>query len=904
VPGPRTVHLVPHTHWDREWYLPFQSFRLRLVGLIDRVLAAMEADPRWVFTLDGQLATVDDYLEVRPEAEERIRALVRAGRLAVGPWHVLMDEFLVSGESIIRNLELGLARAEELGGALLVGYLPDQFGHVAQMPQILRRAGIEDAVVWRGVPAAIDRHAFRWVAPDGSEVRAEYLPHGYSNAAHLLDVPDRLSAKVDLLHKTMAPFFGDDEVLALYGTDHAEPVPELVELVASANESENGYRLDLTTLAGYFDHVRESDPEPRLIWTGELRSGARANLLPGVVSARIDLKAACARAERLLERYAEPLQALWGRTWPAPLLDLAWRRVIESSAHDSICGCSADAVCRQVLVRLEEAEQIAAGLTREAVGALAGRAPRGSTVVINPSPHAREDLVELDLPIPEEWEHVSLELPDGTLLLTQELGRSEPLVLARELAGAEIPPFLARRLHGREIFGRQLNGFVVDDEDGRPQLTLAVGDEAEPAGLDVDEVLAEIEVACGAAAAETWLVRVLAPSRRRLVAVVPAPPLGWTWVRPVPRPAIVAAGVRAEGRRVSGELLELEVADDGTLRLGGVEGVGRVVDGGDFGDTYNYAPPAVDTVVDRPEAVSVEVTAEGPLRAELVVRRRYRWPIGLRERGTARTEKTARVDVETRVALRAGEPFVRLSVAFDNPSHDHRVRLHLPLPEQAAGSSAEGQLAVVERGLAVEGGFGETAVPTFPARGFVSAGGIAVLLEHVLEYEVVEDRELALTLLRSTGLISRNENPWREDPAGPEVAVPDAQLIGPRSVAFALLPHTGSWADANVLAETERFQHPFVTVQGTAEAAEAAGGAGLAVRGDGIALSSLRRRDGWLELRLVCQHPARHTAVVSGDFREARRVDLRGREGEAVEVAARELSVELGPWEICTLQLR
>jgi alpha-mannosidase len=902
VPGPRTVHLVPHTHWDREWYLPFQSFRLRLVGLIDRVLALMDADERFVFTLDGQLATVDDYLEVRPEAEQRIRELVRAGRLAVGPWHVLMDEFLVSGESIVRNLELGLARAEELGGALRVGYLPDQFGHVAQMPQILRRAGIEDAAVWRGVPAALDRHAFRWIAPDGSSVRAEYLPQGYGNAAHLLDLPERVHDKVELLQRALAPFFGENDVLALYGTDHMEPASELVQLVAGANGAENGYRLALTTLAGYFGHVRGADPG--LVWRGELRSAARANLLPGVVSARVDLKAACTRAERLLERYAEPLQALWGAAWPAPLLDLAWRRAIESSAHDSICGCSADAVCRQVLVRLEEAEQIAAGLAREAVDAVAGGVPAGSVAVVNPSPHARADLVELDLPIPDEWEHVSLELPDGRLLATQELSRGEPLVLETELQGAEIPTFLARRLHGRELFGRQLNGFELDRHEGRPRLSLAVDVEADPFWLDVDELRAEVALACRAAPDVAWLLRVVARPRRRLAAVVPAPPLGWTSVRPVPQPAGVDGPVRAEGRRLVGELLEVEVADDGTLRVGDVAGVARIVDGGDFGDTYNYAPPAADTLVDRPESVSVEVAAEGPLRAELVVRRRYRWPAGVRAGGGERSAQTVPVDVETRVELRAGEPFVRLRVSFDNPCRDHRVRLHVPLPAVATGSAAEGQLAVVERGLDVEGGFGETPIPTFPARGFVSAGGIAALLEHVVEYEVVEGRELALTLLRSTGLISRNENPWREDPAGPEVAVPDAQLIGPRSLALALLPHAGSWADAGVLAEMERFQHPFLAARGTSDSAQPRTATGLEVRAEGVTLSSLRRRDDRLELRLVCQRPEGRIAVVTGEFGEAREADLRGHPGEPLETANGELLVELGPWEIRTLQLR
>ena len=133
---------------------------MSLVDVVDEVLELLEGDERWRFTLDGQLATVDDYVEIRPEGEGRIRALVRAGRLAVGPWQTLMDEFLVSGETIVRNLEAGLARAEDVGGAMQVGYLPDMFGHVAQMPQILRAAGIDVAIMWRGVPAAVESHVF------------------------------------------------------------------------------------------------------------------------------------------------------------------------------------------------------------------------------------------------------------------------------------------------------------------------------------------------------------------------------------------------------------------------------------------------------------------------------------------------------------------------------------------------------------------------------------------------------------------------------------------------------------------------------------------------------------------------------------------------------------------------
>src|SRR5439155_2382655 len=217
-----SVFLVPHTHWDREWYRPFQSFRISLVDVVDDVLDRLEAEPGLRFTLDGQLATVDDYLEIRPEAEVRIRKLVGEGRLAIGPWQTLMDEFLVDGETTLRNLEAGMRRAENFGSAMRIGYLPDMFGHVAQMPQILRLSGIETAVVWRGVPSAVDFHRFVWEAPDGSTIVTEYLPAGYSNAAYILDVP----GPVDLgpFEERFAPWFRGDSVLGMVGTDHM-PLP-------------------------------------------------------------------------------------------------------------------------------------------------------------------------------------------------------------------------------------------------------------------------------------------------------------------------------------------------------------------------------------------------------------------------------------------------------------------------------------------------------------------------------------------------------------------------------------------------------------------------------------------------------------------------------------------------------
>ncbi|HEY8846234.1 MAG TPA: hypothetical protein VIM24_06205 [Candidatus Limnocylindrales bacterium] len=930
-PNPTVIHLVPHTHWDREWYEPFQVFRMRLVELVDELLDSMEADERLAFTLDGQVATVDDYLEVRPEGRVRIERLIAEGRLAIGPWQILMDEFLVSGETLIRNLEIGWHAAEAFGAAMPVGYLPDMFGHVAQMPQILRRGAIRHAVVWRGVPAAIGQHAFTWRAPDGSEVRAEYLVGGYGNGAYLLAIPDRLADKVARYVDAGRAFYGDRSVLAMYGTDHAVPSPRLATIVADANARRDDIVVRIETLTRYiqgFDAALDPTrldaagvpPAPAApIWSGELRSAARANMLMNVTSARIDIKAAAARAERLLERYAEPLAALHGTAWPARLLELAWRRMVDNSAHDSICGCSQDAVVNQVLTRFAEAEQIGRGIATAAIRPLAAAAPQGSVVIVNPSPHDRTDLIEVDLDVPAAWASVDLELSDGRRLATQLVERPEPVLRRLNLTGRQVAELFARRLHGRELFGHSLDGHQVERDGASARLVLLLDDPAAPDDFDIDLLSDAVATATAGDPDEVWEVVVARGDRRRLAALVPAPPLGAAVGRPVEGtertddPGRVSPGERS----LSNGLISVAVAEDGTLAIegGGVRltGVGRIVDGGDYGDTYNYGPPTDDRIVERPAAAFVVRQLEGgPVRGRLEIVARYDWPVDLLPDGTGRSEATAPVDVTTRLELRTGEPFVRVAIEFTNPARNHRVRWHLPLPAPTDQSSAEGQFAVVDRGLIEEAGHGEVPTPTFPAHGFVHVAGVSVLLDHVTEYELVDGRELALTVLRSTGLISRNDNPFREDPAGPEVPVPGAQLLGPWRFGFALLPHLGSWQGDGILAASEAYHHPFLSARGAARgpgtttpAAPPAGG--LQLSGEGVVLSALRRRDDWLEIRLVAEHPAPTTAVLSAQapFTAAREVDLLGRAGAELPVQPDgSILVELGPWEIRTIQLQ
>ncbi|TML50811.1 MAG: glycoside hydrolase, partial [Actinobacteria bacterium] len=160
--------VVPHTHWDREWYLPFEFFRLRLGSVVDGVLDTLERDPSFTsFTLDGQAIVLEDYAEVRPENAGRLQALLDAGRLEAGPSYVLPDEILVGAESLVRNLLLGRLVCRRFGvepsGA---GYLPDSFGHPAQLPQILAGFGIRTFLFSRGMGDEADDVGvvFRWRA--------------------------------------------------------------------------------------------------------------------------------------------------------------------------------------------------------------------------------------------------------------------------------------------------------------------------------------------------------------------------------------------------------------------------------------------------------------------------------------------------------------------------------------------------------------------------------------------------------------------------------------------------------------------------------------------------------------------------------------------------------------------
>ncbi len=868
--GPRRIVVVPHTHWDREWYEPFQTFRLKLVSLVDGLLDQLERDSSYrYFLLDGQVAVVDDYLEIRPENEDRLRSLAAAGRLTVGPWYILMDEFLVSGETLVRNLQAGIERGASFGGVMDVGYLPDMFGHIAQMPQLLASAGFRHAVVWRGVPSAVDRTAFVWEAPDGSAVRAEYLVAGYGNGAALPDDAKALIRRLRAQVEECGPFLGGREpMLLMNGTDHLRPQPGLGRLLAEANQIQDEFELAITTLPEYLEDA-SSDGLPR--WRGELRSGFRTNLLMGVASNRVDVKQAAAKAERALERLAEPLSALFvpATKWPASFLDLAWRLVIRNSAHDSVCACSVDEVVDAVLHRYAEARQIGRGLADAALAEVATSMSSPGPVIVNPTSRDRRGMVEVVVPAVGE--------PGPDLqVLTERAGIPGTVTLEGETVKG-----MLGMIQGAWIDDdTYITGVTLTEDEPGLVITLSIGTEPRD-DVPVEEVKRELFTRLTARPDTQVRVAIDQPPIRRALAIQDeVPGFGWSHYSPSRLHHRATVSGDPESGLTLGNGLVTVVVDprEGSFALDGVPGYGRLVDDGDDGDTYNYSPPTHDGLVDSPESCTVREGDRGPVRATAVITAIYRWPERVDPKSKERVGSVP-VTVETTLEVRADDPVVRVRTRFVNPSRDHRLRAHLPLRERAATSHAECAFTVVERGLTAEGRSEEFPTPTFPSRRFVRAGGLTVVHDGLLEYELVDIDDdpsadepraatLALTLLRATGMLSRPGMSRRPLPAGPMTPIEGPQLLGPITAAYAL-----AVGGLDPYAMADEVLVPLAPVASLGGGDRPDRGTGLTVRGAEV--SALVRRGGLLELRVFNPTASPTTVEIAG--RSGWLVDLRGR---------------------------
>ncbi|RDE10757.1 MAG: hypothetical protein C4K48_13130, partial [Candidatus Thorarchaeota archaeon] len=329
----KKVIIVPHTHWDREWYLPFQRFRYMLVQLIDELLGLLK-DHDYVFMLDGQTVVLEDYMEIRPENTQELMQRIREGKIAVGPWYLLPDEWLVGGESLIRNLEYSHDLAADLRIPLMdIAYLPDQFGHSSGVPQLLGDlTNLKTAVLWRGVPPSLTTVPFLWKSHESSDtsVNGVYLPFGYGNVSMLPTDYDEFVRVINEKTSELEPFSPVPVYLLMNGSDHR--FPQLFAKEYAKRLADEGLDISVSHLKNYIENLDTAIVESgysRPVHCGEFRSPSRAHLLQDTYSARIWIKQSNQRIEDLLTRNVEPiwtyLSSTIGLQYPSGFLRTSWK---------------------------------------------------------------------------------------------------------------------------------------------------------------------------------------------------------------------------------------------------------------------------------------------------------------------------------------------------------------------------------------------------------------------------------------------------------------------------------------------------------------------------------------------------------------------------------------------------
>jgi len=920
---PRRAFIVSHTHWDLEWYEPWSRFRVNLAEVVGRVLDALEEDTAFRhFALDGQTAVLEDHLSAVPADSGRIRRLVRSGRLALGPWYILPDEFLVSGEATVRNLLRGHATARDHGGVQKVGYMPDSFGHIAQLPQLLRLAGIDSFIFTRGLGNEADELGwlFRWQAPDGSEVLAVNQCDGYCNAAGLgfteiwhAHTRRRVNrqgavAKLDTLFKKMSARPGAEPALLNNGCDHFPPQQDFVGVLDALREAFPHTTFHHGSFADFLAAVRETPDDEHPLHTGELLGGRDHLILSGVWSTRLELKQANEYCQGLLTRQVEPLYAAahfrHGERWPGGLLDEAWRDLLRNHPHDSICGCSTDEVHREMETRFghvsQTGEQLLARLLNHSTPMFAATADDDRSTAIdvaNPLPRRRTEIIE-------------------RIVVLQPLGYD--LDNLRVVDQAERPvPFRVKRRHFLERFWgvdyrarlhaadqrRLLDDYLVPFRDR------FVGTEADRGEKDCFlelEILARDLPAVGHA--------------RFFVTDTPGPTAKENFIP-------VAAHTANDVVELANEHLVANLHPDGTIDLTDRDtgrtwqGLNRLQDTGDVGDEYDVCPvgAAVTTVAGRVTVDdATDLLATATAHATLTI------PVAAATDRQGRSNDTVDCPVSVQIRLAADSRRLDITTTLDNRARDHRLQAVFPTGIATTEVVSDGHFHLDRRPLQRTGGehWDQPAPAEWPQQDFSlladDRGGLALLNRGLPEFSTHAGDDgtatLHLTLLRCVGWLSRDDFATRnETNAGPTLATPDAQAPGPRTARYALLPFAGEPLAAGVKVQSEAYRTPPPSHQGVADGARPVGESFLAQQRPEVAITAIKcgentralvvrlvnLSDGALVESLTCGLPvleAEKTGILETTFE----VD---RDPVAVIDGGRRVRVPLAPHEIATVLL-
>ena len=870
------VHIVSHTHWDREWYHPLERFRQRLVSLIDELLDDPPELPQ-SFLLDGQAIVVQDYLDVSSDRAHELAGLLRSGRLEAGPWYVLADELIPSGEALVRNLLAGRRSLRRHGATSpSVLYCPDSFGHPAALPSIAAGFGFPLIILWRGYgsqrwPAG---DTVRWVAPNGDSAIVYHLPRdGYEFGSHLPGEAESARSRWLRMRAELAPRSTTSVVLIPHGADHhARQVDDSAALAAliGAADPDHAHNSSLTAFGNAITQAATQASLP--VVHGELRdSYGYTWVLQGTFATRAHEKRLNAGVERLLVREAEPWSAIVTarRTGSFQrLVEKAWTTVLAAHPHDTLCGCSIDDVADAMELRLRSARNEAMGIRDDAMLALIGHDPvvarasrdRWNSIALirNPAPRVRSGVAIIDV------EEFVADVPVGP--------GSAPKSVAPTTISKTKPRIAA--LGPLQVLSKRLEHSRTESPRHYPD----------------NDLVSTTRVAA-------W--------------VADAPPYG-----------IVCHEIGGRGPRrdecpdrvvvtktsMANTSLSVNVDDAGVLSVDGdgrrIASLFEIIDERDVGDLYTPAPrPAEYSIQFR----GVRVVHRGPLRGELALTYRVLAP----------RPRIVTAELEIRLVLDASSQVLRIDVQGENAIANRRLRLSLGGDVRGGLIFADAAFGPVERERIIVSA-SEAAVeqppPTAPLHRYVTRfaedRGFTVFSDGLAEYEARDDGSIAVTLVRGVGELSRNDLPERPGHAGWPATTPRAQCIGPFEARFALLLHEARSAETIDLIEraADDVLNPLTgtTLRSALNVPAPLHGARL--DGLGLAFSAMKiSEDGeWTVLRCVnlTDTPVAGRWTLGVDLSEARIARLDETIVDHLDVSGTSVAFEAGPRAIVTILVR
>ena len=723
------VHVVPHMHWDREWYFSAEESKLLLLNNMEEILTMLETNKEYpYYVLDGQTAVLEDYLTLKPENKERIKHLVQCGKLIIGPWYTQTDEMVVGGESIVRNLLYGYLDCKPFGKPMDIGYLPDSFGQSGQMPMILNGFDIYRSMFWRGTSERMgsNKTEFYWTSDDGSKVLAQLLPLGYAIGKYL---PTELSALEKRCEKYMPVLdrgATSDHILLPNGHDQMPIQKDIFTVMKQLKKIYPDKNFFLSNYDKVFEELEKVDTYDTL--HGELLDGKYMRVHRSIFSSRADIKAMNTSIENKITNLLEPLASIahtLGFEYYHGIIESVWKEIMKNHAHDSIGCCCSDKVHQEIVSRFtlanEKIDRMIDFYKRKITDAMPLDKALDKVTIFNLLPYVRNKII--------------------TTTITT---RMKSFILVDENKQQIAYDILEKEIVDAGLIDRQIVHY--GNYDPFVKYTIEFKDSIPSMGYKAYFVLEDT-------------------STREI--------------------DVETSNV------LENEYYKITINVNGTVCILDKESkevydsVLLVEDGSDDGDGYDYSPLENDYIITSTNVKADTKIQKSKYSSKACIGIDMNIPKDLDSRKNRECNTTMHIDFT--IGLKQDSKYIDIQTRIINTAKDHRVRVYIPSTIASKQSYSDNQFGMITRSNRDEAmdvwqqeKWSERPDAIYPMLSYVAMSNspLSLLTNSVREYEVLDDKILAITLFRAVGYLGKEElvrRPGR--PSGIKMATPDSQLL-------------------------------------------------------------------------------------------------------------------------------